>query len=275
VLVTAGAAPSAIARTLRCGERLADALEEVFGGARPGAPRLELVLYPTRDEYLARSGSDLGGLENVLGFTSGHFDLGAEVSRLYLPDQDVHDARLLAVAAHELTHHWLAMRSRFGPPRSAKETAGFWIVEGIATWVEELELESGGPAWTHAPEGAPSLDTVANAGPEDLLAWERLLAASFDDFCRLETRPTCLLHLDWQLGSRAPRSPMQLFYAQGAALAHWLASAEDGRNRPLLLRAVEGYYRGTPVDVAAELGLEPEPLGERVTEWSRSLRGEQ
>jgi hypothetical protein len=192
------------------------------------------------------------------------------VSRLFLPGEDEHDARLLAVAAHELTHHWLAMRSRFGPPRAARETPGFWIVEGIATWVEELAFD-GTPRLARAREGAPSLDTVANAAPADLVPWSALLAASFESFCALETRPTCLLHLDWQLGARAPRSPMQLFYAQGAALAHWLASAEGGRNRALLLRAVEAYYRGAPVDVARELGLGPDELGTRVRDWARGM----
>lgn len=269
LLVSAGPAPEAMARTLVTGEFLCDVLEQVFGAAR-GAGRLELVLYPTRAEYLAHSGTDLGGLESVLGFTAGHFDLGARVSRLYLPEGDVDGERLLDVAAHELTHHWLALRSRFAPLRADAATPGFWVVEGIATWVEELELDLARGAWRPAPARAASLDSVRNAGPVDLLAWRELLGASFETYAKLETRPTCQLALDWQLGVRHPRSPLQLFYAQGAALAHYLYAAEGGRHRALLLEAVEGYYRGAPVEVAARLGLAPEELGARVVAWARA-----
>jgi hypothetical protein len=43
---------------------------------------------------------------------------------------------------------------------------------------------------------------------------------------------------------------MQLFYAQGGALAHYLYAAAGPEGRALLLHAVEGYYKHAPVDVA-------------------------
>jgi hypothetical protein len=272
LVVTAGPSPQAAARTLATGEFLCGVLEQVFGGARGGSERLELVVYPTREEYLAHSGTDLGGLESVLGFTAGHFDLGARVSRLYVPEEDADGERLLDVAAHELTHHWLALRSRFAPLAASPATPGFWIVEGIATWVEELALDPQGSRWSTDVERAPSLDTLRNAGVEELLSWRELLAASFETYAKLETRTTCLLALDWQLGVRHPRSPMQLFYAQSAALAHYLYEAEGGRHRALFLEAVEGFYRGRPADVSAALGLAPEELGARVQAWARAKR---
>jgi hypothetical protein len=273
-VVTAAAPPDALARTLRSGELVCDVLEELFGGARPAAERLALVLYPTQEEYLAHSGSDLGGLESVLGFTAGHYDLGADVSRLFLPSDDQAGTRLERVAAHELTHHWLAKRARFAPPRAAADAPGYWIAEAIATFVEELALAPERGTWTHVPERAASLDTLANAPARELVPWRTLLAASYEDYTRLETRPTVRLVLDGHLGVEAPRSPMQLFYAQGAALAHYLYAAEDGRWRALLFRAVEAYSRGTPLDVAAELGATPDELGARVSAWARArIRG--
>ena len=273
LVITAGTPPDAVARTLRAGELVCDVLERIFGGSRAAPGRLELVLYPTRAEYLEHSDSDLGGLESVLGFTAGHFDLGEELSRLFLPDGDEDGARLLGVSAHELTHHWLATRSRFGAPRSAGASPGFWIVEAVATWAEELRLDPLARTWSTAPARAASLDTLVNAGPRDLIPWRTLLACSFDDYCKLETRTTCTLGLDWQLGAHAPRSPMQLFYAQGGALAHYLYEAEGGAHRELFLRAVEGYYRGQPVDVAGALRTTPEDLGERVRVWAREVTG--
>lgn len=271
LVLTAGAAPDAVARTVRAGELVCDVLESVFRGTAGEAQRLELLLYPTRAEYLAHSGSELGGLEVVLGLTSGHFDVTAQVSRLFLPSEDENSARLLCTSTHELTHHWLATRSAFGPPRSMPSAAGFWIVEAIASWAEELRLDPERGTWTSAPERAASLDTLVNAGPKDLFPWRTFLALSFDDYCKLETRPTCTLNLDWQLGMQAPRSPMQLFYAQGAALAHYLYDSDGGKRRTLLLRAVESYYRGAPLDVAAELRVTPEELGQRVSAWARKV----
>jgi hypothetical protein len=273
LVVTAGAAPDAVARTVRAGELVCDVLESVFGGTPRDAGRLELLLYPTREEYLAHSGSDLGGLETMLGSTSGHFDVTNLVSRLFLTRGDESDARLLETSTHELTHHWLSARSAFGAPRSAPTAPGFWVVEAIATWAEELRLDPEQGTWRTAPERAASLDTLVHARGKDLLPWRALLALSFDDYRKLETRPTCELSLDWHLGSRAPRGPMQLFYAQGAALAHFLYEADGGARRKLFLQAVESYYRGTTLDVAARLGISPEELGQRVVAWVRGLWG--
>jgi len=271
LLVTAGAPPDAVARIVRTGELACDVLESVFERARGPGERLEVLLYPTREDYLARSGKDLGGIETVLGFTSGHFDVEAGVSRLFLPAEDERGTRLLDVSTHELTHHWLATRSGLGAPRAAPSAGGFWVVEAIATWAEELRLDPERHAWSTAPERAASIDTLANASPRDLLPWRSLLQTSFDGYCKLETRPVCELSLDWQLGMRAPRSPMQLFYAQGAALAHYLYEGEGGANRALLVRAVESYYRGQPLDLAKTLGTDPDELGERVLAWARSV----
>jgi hypothetical protein len=267
LVVTAGASPGAVARAMVAGELVCDVLARLFGGERPAAEPLHVVLYPTREEYLARSGSDLGGLETVLGFTAGHFDLAGQVSRLYLPPDDADEARLRCVSAHELTHHWLALRSPLGPPRATNETRGFWIVEGIATWIEELRIDARRGTFRFDPARAASLDTVANAGAH-LLPWGELLAANFEDYRRLETRPVANLALDWQLGVEAPRSPMQLFYAQAAALAHYLHEAEGGAQRALLLDAVAAFQRGAPLDLARALGTGPDELGRRVVAWA-------
>ncbi len=270
-VVSAAASPGAIARALETGELVCDVLEETFGRAA-GAERepLELVLYPTREEYLEHSGRDLGGLERVLGWTAGHFDLQGNVSRMYLPEDDLEHARLLGVYAHELAHHWLSARSSFGPPRAKPQTGGFWITEAIATWAEELALDPRRGTWSAENARAPSLDTLAGAEESELLPWSSFLALSGDEFQRLDNRPSCSLELAWQLGARADRSPLQLAYAQGGALAHWLFRGEGGARRELLLRAVESFYRGEAADLPGILGLSPQELGARVQAFARS-----
>jgi hypothetical protein len=65
----------------------------------------------------------------------------------------------------------------------------------------------------------------------------RLFALSLEQSRTLETRATAQSTLTWQLGRFASISPMQLFYAQGGALAHYLHAA-DGR--PLARRPARG-----------------------------------
>lgn len=263
--------PGAVAQVLEAGELVLRILGKVLGklpeNAR-GAP-LEIVLYPTREEYLAHSSGELGGLETVLSWTAGHFDAAADVSRFFLPEDDRRRARLVGVAAHELTHHWLARQSPFGPPRATRETPGYWIAEAIASWTEELSLDPARGTWSIDNPRAASLDTVACTPPGELLSWSRLLALSAADAQGLETAATSRTTLTWQLGRFAERSPLQLFYAQGAALAHYLYRVEGGRHRPLLVGAVRAHHEGRPFDLAGELGLSPTELGERVQAFAR------
>jgi hypothetical protein len=223
-------------------------------------------MYPSRDEYRAHGGGS--GDEGLLGWTAGHFDPASNVTRLFLPEEDERHAQLFGVWAHELTHHWLTARA-LGPPRAAPDAPGFWIVEAIATWAEELVLEPAAGTWSAANPRAASLDTVANTGEGALIPWTRLLALSFEQHRALETRPTTQSTFAWQLGRYATRSPMQLFYAQGGALAHYLYSAEGGRWRSVLWQAVESYYRGHALDVPRALGTTPEDLGRAVRTFAK------
>ncbi|MEQ1893647.1 MAG: hypothetical protein ABL998_13970, partial [Planctomycetota bacterium] len=54
-LVTADAEPGDVAAALRTGEHVTAFLEALFGAPRAGSKRLDVVLYPTRAEYLAGS----------------------------------------------------------------------------------------------------------------------------------------------------------------------------------------------------------------------------
>lgn len=263
--------PGAVARVLEAGELVLRILGTVLGsrpeGAR-GAP-LEIVLYPTREEYLAHSSGELGGLEAVLSWTAGHFDATAGVSRFFLPEDDRRRARLVGVAAHELTHHWLSRQSPFGPTRATRATPGYWAAEAIASWTEELTLDPARGTWSIDNPRAASLDTVACTPPGELLSWARLLSFTAADAQGLETGATSRTTLAWQLGRFAERSPLQLFYAQGAALAHYLYRVEGGRHRALLVQAVRAHHEGRPFDLLGELGLAAPELGDRVQAFAR------
>ena len=265
--------PGAIARALEHGENVCAVLEEIFGmPPRDDLPPLELLIFPSREEYLEQSERGRSAPELALAWTAGHYSYWENLSRMFVPEDDRTHAQLLGVQAHELTHHWLAARSTFGALKSQPDQPGFWIVEGFATLIEELGLDSEqalGPSSFAPNPRAASLDTVANARALDLLPWERVLALSFEEFARLETRPTTSVSLTWRLGVSAERSPLQLFYAQAGALAHFLHHADGGRYRPLLLDAVATFYRGEPQRWLGTLGLSPEALGERVTAFAR------
>jgi hypothetical protein len=232
----------------------------VSGADGPASEPLVLVLYPTREEYLAKSGRDLGGLESVLSWTAGHYDLSANVSRIFLPEEERGEERLLGVYAHELTHHWLAARSAFGAPRSGLDAPGYWIVEGIATWAEELVLDPARSTWTAVNPRAPSWTrwrTSTRALPP-----VAFLALSYEGY-RARDPPTTA-PARRQLGMHASRSPMQLFYAQGGP-----RSAPIPRRGPATVpcSCKRSAHRGSRSISRAPLAR---GAGERVTAFARA-----
>jgi hypothetical protein len=275
LVVAEHGSPGRVARCLEIGELLCDVLEELFGApAGDGAP-LELLLYESQDEYVRESQRHGELPEAMAGWTAGHFSAASGLSRMFVPESG-EAARLLGVYAHELTHHWLEVR---GPGtrevRGGRDARrGYWIAEGIATAVEEFHLDPRAGTWDVRDERAGSLDTLAHARADQLLDWERLLSLTADDFAGLDPRGKHLIELTWRLGVRRETSEMRLFYEQAGALCHWLLQAEGGARRPELIAFVEAWYTGDvgALDLAKQLSLTPEAIGERVTAFARARR---
>jgi hypothetical protein len=277
LLITPPGRPGAVARALEIGERICDVLEEIFtplGRARSGGEPLVVFLYETRDEYILQSRREGSLPEAALGWTAGHYSPTENLSRMFVPEDDEASRRLLGTYAHELAHHWLATRSPFAGGadrmRTQEELAGFWIVEGFASLIEELRIDPRDGSWQAGDPRSSSLDILANAAPAQCLPWERLVELSAQGLAGLSASRDRPIPLTWRLGALAPRSEIQLFYAQSGALCHYLFAAEGGRRRAALLGYLRAWYRGEEqeLDVTAAFGLDPETLGRRVVEYA-------
>ena len=269
LVITPPGRPGAVARSLELGELVCDLLEELFGsgGSQANAAPLTMLLYETREEYIRQSRRERSGPEIGLGWTAGHYSSAENLSRMYVPEDDGTYGELLGIYAHELTHHWLEVRSPMsrdvGRPLRTLEQPGYWVGEGFATLIEEFLLDPRRGTWDSENPRSPSLDTLASATPDQLLPWDLVLGASYTEFTQLGTEPDRTIPLTWRLGVRSRRSPIQMFYAQAGAVSQYLFNAEGGRHRRSLVQYVGAWYRGDEerLDPRRAFGLSAGELG--------------
>lgn len=265
--------PGAVARCLETGEFLADILEELFVGSadseeEPDEP-LQILLYATRQEYIAQSTRASSAPEAAFGWTAGHYSSEENRSRLFVPDDSSSTADLLEVYAHELTHHWLATRSPFSS-RTGTPAAPFWIVEGFATLVSEFALAPERQSWDARNPRAGSLENLRALPGSALLPWTEVLKFDFASFARLDKSPRVQVPLSWTLGLNSPLSATQLFYVQASALAQMLYNGSPA-SRAQLLDCVRAWYEADTeaMDATRCFGAEPASLGLRAQEYAQ------
>ena len=265
--------PGAVARCLETGEFLADILEELFAdsGVSEGAADepLQILLYPTRQEYITQSTRASSAPEAAFGWTAGHYSSRENRSRLFVPDDFTSTADLLEVYAHELTHHWLATRSPFAS-RQGSLALPYWIVEGFATLVSEFSLAPERQSWDARNPRAGSLEKLRALPESALLPWSEVLQIDFAGFARLGKGPRVHAPLTWTLGLSVPLSATQLFYIQASALAQMLYNGSPS-SKAQLLDYVRAWYAvdADAMDPTKSFGAEPASLGLRTLEYAK------
>lgn len=271
--------PGSIARCLRMGELVSRTLNDVFSqgrAERPTSSRLTLYLYESKGEYRKKSVpagvSGLGGKE----WSAGHYSTKDNVQHIYLPSPRAEFDKVMATYAHELTHNWVMMKcplftfeqtlARRGPQ------TGFWIVEGIADFVEEFrwDLEAGlAEAWN---DRGDSLDIVRNLDPESLLPWEFVFTATQEEFHALSPEPKHKVPISWKQGWSRNVSDLRLFYVQSAATCQYLYHGDDEGTREAFLHYVASYYTARTDELSPEaaFGCDAAELGRRVEAFARA-----
>ena len=283
LILTPLAKPGRIGTCLSMGTLVCRALEDVFrsGTAVRTKPYpLIMRLYETQQEYLDASahGRDRRAAERRANLTQtlGHYDPESGITRVFLPP--VADAwqEVLSTYAHEVTHHWIEERCPLFESRAGRRSStlpGYWIVEGMAVFLEEFRWDLKARTWSAANPRAASLDVVANATPEQLIPWRRLYALNGTAFFRLDRDDKREIPMRWMLGSRRLMSEWRMFYAQAAATTHYLYHAGE-KERAALLAFVGSYYtHALPAKVdpiQAGFGISSDELGRRVREWARA-----
>lgn len=196
---------------------------EVETASRRAAQRqnpFQVVVFPNRNAYE----KGLQSLVPSIGFSTGYYNQNTRASFFFF------EKKSYATLVHELTHQFFVEATEGSILFDADKTAGFWVAEGIALFMESYSaIDLGGSCLV------------------DIGGWDsnRLQAARFR-FLRDQT------WFPWEyfgaingqkfktLDDLAPR------YSQACGLAHsWMEM--DSKSRALLIRNLTALYRqGTP-----------------------------
>lgn len=283
LLVTPVARPSRIARCLSLGELVCTALDALFEVKADAAPLLDplnVQLFESLEEYLARTAADRRTSEaglRALATTVGHYDSEANLSRLFVPAGDDRFDGVLETVAHEMTHHWVDQRMPRPPECQHRRYTGaspnYFLEEGLATMVEEFRFDLEARTFEPFNPRADSLDVVANA--KDLLPFDRVIELSQLEFHRLSREPVHEVPFRWSLGSHRRLSDANMYYAQAGAVCHWLWNADGGKRRDVLRAWVRDFQcgRATKGEAQRRLQLSPQQVGAAVVAWAREVSG--
>jgi hypothetical protein len=205
------------------------------GRAPPPAVRQhDVIYYRTRAEYNDALRTAQPKIDITLGI---YFDTARQA--YFFAGDEQHAGTLY----HEATHQ-LFFESRKAAPRFGRD-ANFWIVEGIACYMESLEAHDG-----YYTLGGP------NAGRMPA-ARHRLLTDNF--YVPLDE----LVRLGMDAIQHDERIAM--LYSQSAGLADFLMHADEGRYRDALVRYLVAVYTGraTPATLSQLTGTSYEELDRR------------
>jgi hypothetical protein len=196
---------------------------------------------------------------------------------MFLPPEDREFGQVVPTYAHELTHHWVDQRyPRFTDrERTGAGGRGYWVVEGIAEYVSELELDITGEAAPVPNPRAYSVDIVAHAAAAGLHPWSALFELDQGRAQALSHERRIEVPVRWRLGMLRKVSLVNVFYAQASAATHYLLLAEEGRHREAFLVYLTEQYRGRlePGAIQARFGMPPDEFGARIVAWCRERAG--
>lgn len=203
-------------------QQMSKLFDSGVSGRRSRALRHEIHYYQSKQEFVVRLRSKQPGVEVSNG--------------LYLPDErttfsfydksdlDANEETLL----HEVTHQLLSESQR-SPPRVGVES-NFWLIEGIACYLESFEVTDNG----NVRVGDPRHVRIENAR-------QRLLGMNF--FVPLET----FLSLGMNEFQRpADADALRGYYSQASGLTHFFMHYEGGRYRDALIEHLAQIYSPNP-----------------------------
>jgi|LakMenEpi03Aug12_release.lakeMendotaPanAssembly.Ray.scaffolds.fasta_scaffold01623_29 hypothetical protein len=273
-----------VSGVLRDGELAIGALELLLSDNPHGrraardSERLQVRLHRNREDYLNENGEE-GAAK--LSWTAGYYSPGENVSRFYVPEENrvlsgMREQQLFSVVAHELTHHyldqvWSPMPG--GQSRSRADAPGFWVIEGIARFVEDqvLEFERHGPGFDDPT--VESLDAAAVlSGLGELFPAAKILDMDnngFQSLTKIEEGVEIKLRNTLQ-GRRY--TPTAVFYDQAGALSYFFIHAQGPEGRAKFIDYMRRAYTAKQRKEAwKQLGYEtPEALQKAFEEFLKA-----
>ncbi len=216
----------------------------LFEGKRRGQPvklpRHNVVYFRDHDDYNATLGETFPGI----GISTGLYD--EQTRRAYFfAGEDSSDRTLLHEATHQLFHESRPVAKNVG------QNANFWIVEGIATYMESLRREEG---------------QFVLGGFDDI----RMKAARHrlfkDDFY------VPLAELSGYGMKQIQTDPrIATLYSQMAGMTNFLIYYDGGRYRDALVAYLQSVYNGSqnPAILSELTGTPPETLDRQYRQFMR------
>jgi len=186
----------------------------------PGRSRHEVIYFRDRDEYNRFLRAKQPNIAISLGI---YFD--TERRSYFFAGEDQDPGTLYHEAIHQLLEESLPRRRRGG--RVGRQN-NFWIIEGVATYMESLTAAGG-----YYTLGSPGTGRLPAAG-------QRLLVDKF--YVPLAT----LVPLGMQEIQRSGQ--IAKIYSQAAGLSTFLMHAGDGRYREPLMNYLRQVYEGRAGD---------------------------
>ncbi|MEE8106626.1 MAG: hypothetical protein V3T86_13910 [Planctomycetota bacterium] len=230
---------------------------------------MTVYLYESKKEYLSVSGTERPIMRpEFLKWSAGYYSPSERVSRFYWYADLMAERRIVGTFMHELTHQWLAEQNLQLPNGSQRSGAapGYWIIEGIANFMEEGQYDIERDSYSLSNPHARSIDSVdALRKKNALIPWKLFYGLDQRTAQSLGKKSKVTVALRWHL-IPSKLSEFSIFYEQSAATCHFLYRGEGGRHRKALMDFVVRYYSGDPStsDLKAAFGLTPEELGAKV-----------
>jgi hypothetical protein len=195
----------------------------------------DIVLFKDRQEYISK----LASVGPQIKVSLGYYAKDQRTSLFYAGDD-----RTVATWFHETTHQ--LFQEAGNAVRNVGEKWNFWIVEGIAVYMESLVQHDG----------------YYSLGGFDA---DRL---QYDRWRTLRGEPCLSLSEIVELGREdlQKHPDIRRIYTRAAALAHFLMDAEDGVHRDALMRFINAVYLGrdSTETLAASTGLAYDQLEKKL-----------
>jgi hypothetical protein len=203
----------------------------------------QVIIYNNKDEYTL----NLQHIDPFIDTTNGYYFAPTMTAYFFSP--------ISKVLFHEGTHQIFV--ERFFPGKKPVFHNNFWVAEGIALFMETLQVEE------HCYKIGNILD-------------DRLYAAKVYQFERNYHLPIRNLTAMSAAEIQASKEMVRI-YSQSAALVHWLMFAEEGRYRRSLFELLRQTYLDTakPETLSELTGLTFEELDKNYVDFLKSIPSEE
>lgn len=244
VCVTLEDDPEIVGSCVRYGERAIRTLRHFFATDTTLEP-LEFRIHRDRDSYMAEKGN------RIVEWSGGYYSPQEEVSRFFIPRGALTGAvathEMFKVIAHELTHHFVdvAMTADVEPKHAIHDKPGFWIVEGIARFIEEQTAHSIEGQARFDDVTVPSLEiTAAMHRKNKLFDTREFLGTSHEGFARISTEPMGIVNLPSTL-MPIELTPLRLYYDQAGAVTFFLLNHRGPETPAQFIEYLRAFESGT------------------------------